>query len=65
MFKQLCDRLSVLEEIVSSTPTADYVDEYDLIKKQIEEIYKEKTFGVIIRSRCQILEEDERPTKYF
>ena len=65
MLKQLSDRLSVLEEIVSSTPTADYVDEYDLIKKQIEEIYKEKAFGAIIRSRCQMLEEYERPTKYF
>ena len=65
MLKQLSDRLSVLEEIVSSTPTADYVDEYDLIKKQIEEIYKEKAFGAIIRSRCQMLEEYERPTKYL
>ena len=33
MLKQLRDRLSVLEEMVSSSPTADYVDEYDLIKK--------------------------------
>ena len=65
MLKQLSDRLSVLEEIVSSTPTTDDVDEYDLIKKQIEEIYKEKAFGAIIRSRCQMLEEYERPTKYF
>ena len=29
MLKQLCNRLSLLEEIIGGTPTADYVDEYD------------------------------------
>ena len=43
----------------------DLIEEYSLIKREIENTYHQKAIGCIIRSRCKLIEEFERPTKYF
>ena len=58
-------RLLKLEESVSTVPDVNNLDEYFLVKNELESIYNEQAQGAIIRSRCQIVEEAERNTKYF
>ena len=58
-------RLEILEETICQTPTADLIEEYTLIKREIETIYRQKAIRCIIRSRCKLIEEFERLTKYF
>ena len=41
------------------------LDEYTLIKTQVNEYYDELAKGAMIRSRCQQIHESEKPTKYF
>ena len=58
-------RLINLEQVVSTVPDANSLDEYFVVKNELECIYNEQAQGTIIRSRCQIVEESEWNTKYF
>ena len=64
-FENLTKQLNELEEKVSISPTAEVLDEYTLIKTQVNEYYDELAKGAMIRSRCQQIHESEKPTKYF
>ena len=61
----LSKRLNELEENISSTPTAQLLDEYSLLKTQLDSHFEELAKGSMIRSRCQQIHESEKPTKYF
>ena len=41
------------------------IEELDTVKKEIENIYNEKARGSIVRSRCQFINEFEKPTIFF
>ena len=58
-------KLLELEEKICSSPTPDYLEEYDLIQNRLENMYDKIANGALIRSRCKHLGEFERPTKYF
>ena len=58
-------KLSELEELLSETPSDAIHNEYLETKKEIESIHDELARGHIIRSRCKLIEEYEKPTKYF
>ena len=63
--ESLTKHLSELEEIISTSPTTESLDEYSLIKTQLNGHYEELAKGSIIRSRCQQIHESEKPTQYF
>ena len=58
-------KLCILEEEISSTSTVEKVEEYNLTKIIIDNIFNEKAMGSIVHSRCKFIEEFEEPTKYF
>ena len=61
--KELSECMNNLE-IQMQTDNSKY-DEYQEKKHELEHIKEEKTKGVIIRSRAQHIEENEKCTKYF
>ena len=65
LLKTLSNRLAELEELVSTQPTLDYLDEINRTKSKIEDIYNERARGCIIRTRSKFTEEYEKPTKFF
>ena len=58
-------RLLILENTICTVPSPDALDEYESVKKQIEDINDEIARGHMIRSRCKFIEEHEKPSKYF
>ena len=54
--EQLTKRLSFLEEVISTTPTIDFIEEYSLLKTEIDNMHEELAQGAIIRSRCRHLD---------
>ena len=61
----LSAKLEALENLVSSTPDLNSVDEYNQVKKELEELYENKVKGAMIRSRCNLLKNNEKPLKFF
>ena len=61
----LNDRLCLLEDKISCTPTPNIIEEYNLTKNEIENIYNEKAMGHMVRSRVKLIAEFEKPSKYF
>ena len=61
----LSAELEALENLVTSTPNLNNVEEYNQVKKQLEELYENKVKGAMIRSRCNLLENNEKPSKFF
>ena len=58
-------KLNELQEICDCTPTPQVLNEMDTVKADIEHYFNERARGSIIRSRCKIVDEDEKPSKYF
>ena len=58
-------QLSELEIKVSTTPTPDSVEEYYVVKNQLNSLYDDIAAGALIRSRCTHINEHEKPTSYF
>ena len=58
-------KLSDLEQLLGSRTCSDIQQEYLETQKEIEGIHDEIARGHMIRSRCRLIEEFERPTKYF
>ena len=45
--------------------STDNLDEYNTYKKELEMIYTHKGKGAMLRSKAKVIEEDEKPTRYF
>ena len=58
-------RLKILEEEVSVMPAPLLLEEVANIEKEIEDFYEQKAKGALIRSRCNFIENHERPSKFF
>ena len=58
-------KLEALENLVTSTPDLNSVNEYNQVKKELEELYENKVKGAMVRSRCNMLENNEKPSKFF
>ena len=63
--KDLIDRITILENKLDSSPDIDTLEEFRLVKQELEFIYNEKAKGSIIRSRCQWIDENEKCSKFF
>ena len=63
--KTLSSKLILLEEEIATTPSSHTLEEYKSVKAEIEEHYEQKAKGTLIRSRCKLINEYEKPTKYF
>jgi hypothetical protein len=66
--KQLeCSILRRLEflESAMSTGNTTYLEEYQSLQRDFENIQQEKSKGIMIRSRAEILDQDEKCSKYF
>ena len=63
--KNLNERLKILECKITTEPDIHSLDEYFLVKSELEFIYNKKAQGALVRSRCQWAEENEKSTKYF
>ena len=59
--KQLLEDISILE----SNLTENNIETLDQLKDSLRNIRKNKMQGILIRSRAQLIEDDEKPTKYF
>ena len=59
--KQLIEDISILE----SNLTENNIETLDQLKDSLRNIRKNKMQGILIRSRAQLIEDDEKPTKYF
>ena len=58
-------KLNELQEICDCTPTPHVLKEIDTVKADIEYYFNERARGSIIRSRCKMVDEYEKPSKYF
>ena len=58
-------KITELENIICSDPSPDILEEHWKTKKQLKDMYAEKSYGSFIRSRCKHLEDFEKLTKYF
>ena len=58
-------RLQNLYQTYDQSPSLQVEQDIDRVKNDIDEIITEKTKGMIIRSKAQWYEEEEKPTKYF
>ena len=65
LLKTLSNRVAELEELVSTQPTLDYLDEINRTKSKIANIYNECGRGCIIRTRSKFTEMYEKLTKFF
>ena len=59
--KQLIEDIGILE----SNLTENNIEKLDHLKDSLRNIRKNKMQGILIRSRAQLIEDDEKPTKYF
>ena len=59
--KQLIDDINILE----SNLTQNNIELLEFKKISLQNIRKSKMQGILIRSRAQLIEEDEKPSKYF
>ena len=58
-------KLNKLQEICDCTPTPHVLKEIDTVKADVEHYFNERAQGSIIRSRCKMVDEYEKPSKYF
>ena len=61
---KLYQKLQKFESCISAGEVYD-VEEYDVVKREFEEIQTNKAHGIMVRSRANLIENDERCTKYF
>ena len=59
------NKLLQLEDAITISPNIDNVEDYNTVKKEIENIYKERARGSMVRSCCKMIDEYECPTKFF
>ena len=55
-------RYSYLQKFSNSE---DFIDQINAIKTQITELENKSARGVLIRSKCDFLNDSEKPSKYF
>ena len=58
-------KLNELQEICDCTPIPHVLKEIDTVKADIEYYFNERARGSIIRSRCKMVDEYEKLSKYF
>ena len=63
--KRLKDELIRLDTNYMDNPTDETFQELQLIKKEAEDINKEKLAGSIFRSKCEWAEDGEKSSKFF
>lgn len=63
--KELNKKLESQTWLIASQPSSESLDDYQAFKNELEEIYDNKTKGVILRSHAIWCEEGEKSTKYF
>ena len=63
--KDLVYRIKILEEKIDSSPNVELLEEYSTLKRDLDFIYNERARGVIMRSRCQWIDENEKCSKFF
>jgi hypothetical protein len=63
--KRLKDELIRLDTNYTDNPTDETFEELELIKKEIEDINKEKLASSIFRSKCEWAEDGEKSSKFF
>ena len=56
---------SLDKKIIDNTATASDLDKFEQLKLEYENIQEYKSKGAYIRSRIQVIEEDEKSSKYF
>ena len=59
------NKLLQLDNKMATSPNIDTIEEYNIVKKEIDNIYNERARRSMIRSRCKMIDEYERPTKFF
>ena len=52
-------------ELVEQSLTEENVETIEMLREELRTIRKAKMQGYLIRSRAQIIEDDEKPTNYF
>ena len=52
-------------EVVEQSLTEENVETIEMLREELRTIRKAKMQGYLIRSRAQIIEDDEKPTNYF
>ena len=62
--KTLLNRIEILENYLSQGQL-EFVDELNSTKREFEDIQNEKSKGIMIRSRANLVECNEKCTKYF
>lgn len=63
--KELNKKLESQTQLIASQPSPERLEEYQNLKNELEEIYNNKTKGVMLRSHAIWCEEGEKSTKYF
>ena len=63
--KELQKKLQQLDLSLCTTPSHDSLTAFSQIKQDLEQIYLAKIKGSAIRSRAELIENNERNTKYF
>ena len=61
----LLDKLKEVENIISETPTPEYLDQYSNLKNSLNVLYSKKAQGSMIRSKDKFIEENEKKLKVF
>ena len=62
---KLYQKANDLENLIATSPNEQIVDEYNVLKEQINEIKLKRGQSAIIRSQATWLEDGEKPSKYF
>jgi exonuclease III len=63
--KEITDRLTTIEDEITSKPTDDNKQELITLTKELELINNERTSGVQVRARAMHIELNEKNNKYF
>ena len=61
----MSNRLTELEDLISTQPALDRLDELNRTKFAIESMYNDRARGCIIRARSKFIEKYEKPPKFF
>ena len=63
--RELSNRLKLLEEKLDNSPSVDIMEEYSTVKQELGYIFSERARGAMMRSRCDLLDKNEKCTKFF
>ena len=55
------NKLLQLEDTITMSPNINNVEDYNTVKKEIENIYNDRARGSIVRSCCKMIDQYERP----